>query len=206
MFSGIVETMAEVKEIQENGGNKTFFLKSSITPELSVDQSVAHNGVCLTVEKVDPGNMVYQVTAIEETLTKSMLGDVKIGDRINLERSVGVNSRFDGHFVQGHVDTTGVVEEIRILEGSREIFISYPAEHESLVVPQGSICLMGISLTLASTDPAKHMISVAIIPYTLEITNIGDWKKGDRVNIEFDVLGKYVQKILGNMFPGKSGD
>ncbi len=196
MFSGIIETVATVDEIHEESGNRTFLLSSSIAPELTVDQSVSHNGVCLTVERILPQESKYQVTAIAETLKKSMLGDVKPGDRINLERSVGVNARFDGHFVQGHVDTTGVVDEIRLLEGSREIFIAYQPEFELLVVPRGSISLNGISLTIATSEPENHRISVAIIPYTIEATNIGDWKKGTRVNIEFDILGKYVQKIL----------
>ncbi len=204
MFSGIVETMAKVSNITVSGGNKTFTLESTLTSELSIDQSVSHNGVCLTVESTNPEQKTYNVTAIEETLNKSMLGDLKIGDRVNLERSVGVSSRFDGHFVQGHVDTTGVVDEIRQLEGSREIFIKYDAEHEDMIVPKGSISLMGISLTIASTDPEKHRISVAIIPYTIEATNIGDWEVGDRINLEFDVLGKYVKKILGTMFPDKA--
>lgn len=199
MFSGIVESMASVDEIRENGGNKTFILSSKIASELSVDQSVSHNGVCLTVEKVFSDNNQYQVTAIEETLTKSMLGDLKLNDQINLERSVGTQSRFDGHFVQGHVDCTGILNEIKTHDGSYEFFIQYSPEYEDLIVPQGSICLMGISLTIASTNPQENIISVAIIPYTFEITNISDWKIGDRINIEFDVLGKYVKKILDRM-------
>jgi riboflavin synthase len=196
MFSGIIETVATVEEIQERSGNRTFLLSSSIADQFTIDQSVSHNGVCLTVEKILPEESKYQVTAIAETLKKSMLGDVKRGDRINLERSVGVNARFDGHFVQGHVDTTGTVHEIKLLEGSREIYIAFNPEFESLVVPQGSVSLNGISLTIASSDPKKHLISVAIIPYTIQATNIGDWKIGTRINIEFDVLGKYVQKML----------
>lgn len=204
MFSGIVEKTALVKKIESRGGNKTFFLQSDLAKELSVDQSVSHNGVCLTVEQVLPESDEYRVTAIEETLTKTMLGDLKEGDLVNLERSVGVNSRFDGHFVQGHVDATGVLTEIKKLDGSTEFFIQYDPEHEDLIVPQGSISLMGISLTIASSDPEQHRISVAIIPYTMEVTNIGNWKVGDRINIEFDVLGKYVKKILDRMNPAGS--
>lgn len=201
MFSGIVEDTGIVREIRENGGNRTFFVASRLAPELKVDQSLSHNGVCLTVEEVRPEENLYRVTAIEETLHKSMLGDVRVDSRINLERSVGVNNRFDGHFVQGHVDATGIVEEIRTLDGSREFTISYDPQYENLIVPQGSITLAGISLTIARTDPEKHRITVAIIPYTFENTNISDWKKGDRINLEFDVLGKYVLKILGKMIP-----
>lgn len=199
MFSGIIEDTGTVKEINANGGNKTFIVTSRLAPELKVDQSLSHNGVCLTVEAVHASDSTYQVTAIEETLTKSMLGDVVAGSRINLERSVGVNNRFDGHFVQGHVDSTGVVEEIKELDGSWEFTISYAPEFENLIVPQGSITLMGISLTIAHSDPVKNQISVAIIPYTYDNTNISNWKKGDRINLEFDVLGKYVAKILGKM-------
>ncbi len=199
MFSGIIETMGTVSRIDRNGGNKTFFIESRLTPELKVDQSVAHNGVCLTVEEVLKESGMYRVTAIDETLSKTMLGQVQEGDPVNLERSVGGDIRFDGHFVQGHVDCTGTVDDISQKDGSWEIWIRFPAADEPLVVDRGSVALNGISLTIARTDPENHRLMVAIIPYTYENTNISRWKKGDSVNIEYDILGKYVLKIVQKM-------
>ena len=188
--------MGVVDSILAERGNNIFVISSDMVPELKVDQSLAHNGVCLTVEKLLVAEKKYQVTAINETLEKTMLGDLKKGERINLERSLLSNGRVDGHFVQGHVDTCGTILEIKELEGSWEYFVKYPPEFESLVVNQGSIALNGISLTIARSLPAQHVISVCIIPYTSVHTNIGDWQVGNRINIEFDVLGKYVKKIL----------
>lgn len=196
MFTGIIESIGRVSEIRKEGTNRTFTVSSELTVELKVDQSLAHNGVCLTVERIDISQDSYQVTAIAETLQKTMLGAVKSGDRLNLERSLRVDALVDGHFVQGHVDTTGTVDEIIELEGSREYHISFPGEYESLIVPRGSICVNGISLTVAQSDLRNHRFSVCIIPYTHEHTNVADWRVGDAVNLEFDILGKYVQKIF----------
>lgn len=196
MFSGIIETIGEVQKIITTGGNQTFVISSELVTELRPDQSLAHNGVCLTVEKVSLEEKTYQVTAIQETLEKSMLGTLAVGDKINLERSLLANGRVDGHFVQGHVDSCGEIVEIERQEGSSEYYIEYPAKFEAWIVSKGSICINGISLTVAKSLPEKHVISVCIIPYTIEHTNISDWKTGDKVNLEFDVLGKYVQKII----------
>jgi riboflavin synthase len=199
MFSGIIETMGIVKKIDRNGSNKSFYIESKLTPELKVDQSISHNGVCLTVEELLIKESQYRVTAIEETLSKTMLGNIQVYDHINLERSVGGEIRFDGHFVQGHVDCTGVVERIVKMEGSYEFWISFPADDEPLVVDRGSVALNGISLTIAKTNPELHQLMVAIIPYTYENTNISRWKPGDKINLEYDILGKYVLKIVQKM-------
>ena len=196
MFTGIVESIGVVDQVEENSGNRVFTIRTSFLSELKSDQSLSHNGVCLTVEQINSENGNYQVTAIAETLEKTMLGNVKSGDRINLERSLAANARVDGHFVQGHVDTRGNVIDIITLDGSWEYFIEFSEDFEDLIVPKGSICVNGISLTVVKSDPQKHFFSVCIIPYTHQVTNIGDWKKGDPVNIEFDVLGKYVKKIM----------
>lgn len=196
MFTGIIESIGRVSEIKNEGSNRTFTVETDLASELKVDQSLAHNGTCLTVEEVDLSPGSYRVTAIAETLQKTMLGAVKTGDRLNLERSLRADSLVDGHFVQGHVDTTGTVTEILELEGSWEYGISFPAEYEPLIVPRGSICVNGISLTVARSDLHRHLFTVCIIPYTHEHTNIADWSTGDAVNLEFDILGKYVQKIF----------
>jgi len=195
VFAGIIETTATLEEIRTHGTNRTLILSSPISDELTADQSVAHNGVCLTVEENGSGGR-HRVTAIEETLQKTMLGELNVGERVNLERSLRANGRVDGHFVQGHVDTCGRVEEIVDRNGSRDYRISFPAQFERLIVPQGSICVNGISLTVASSDPEHHLLSVSIIPYTMELTNLGDLEAGARVNLEFDILGKYILKNL----------
>ena len=186
--------MASVESLEDQGANRVFRLKSSIADQFRVDESVCHNGVCLTVEEASGES--YRVTAIDETLQRSNLGDVRSGDLVNLERSMPVGGRLDGHFVQGHVDAKGTVERIEDRDGSWEVFLSYPAEFETLIVEKGSVCLNGISLTIASSAPAAHQLSVAIIPHTWNNTNIARWRVGGHVNIEFDVLGKYVQKIM----------
>lgn len=203
MFTGIIETMAKVQKIQQSGDNFTFVLESEIAPEFRPDESVSHNGVCLTVEQVEGQKHQYQVTAIPETLSKSMLGDLKEGSVVNLERAMPAGGRLDGHFVQGHVDSVGTIRDVRALDGSFEFDIQYAAEHEGLVVPMGSICIDGISLTIARTAPADHTVTVCIIPHTFQKTNVSSWQKGSRVNLEFDVLGKYVNKIMGLRDGGK---
>ncbi len=194
MFTGIIETVAAVDRVETNGSNRIFHFQAKIAPEFRVEESVAHNGVCLTVEAVEGER--YRVTAIAETLARSMLGDLKAGDRVNLERAMPVGGRLDGHFVQGHVDAVGEVTEIVDRDGSQEITVRYAPEYEELIVEKGSICLNGISLTVARNDAKQHTLTVAIIPYTREHTDIQGWRPGSRINLEFDVLGKYVQKIM----------
>jgi riboflavin synthase len=188
MFTGIIEGLGEVKEIVTIGSNKTFWVESSLAPELKVDQSLAHNGVCLTVE--DLRDTIYRVTAVAETLAKTTLEAWSIGSVINLERSLLPSSRLDGHFVQGHVDTTGTCEKIEHKNGSWEMRFSFPKNFAPLVIEKGSICLDGISLTVFGAK--KKSFSVAIIPYTFEHTNLKNLKAGDVVNLEFDLIGKYL--------------
>jgi riboflavin synthase len=201
MFTGIVEAVGIIESIRESGGNRTFIVSSAISDELHADQSLAHNGVCLTVEESGK-NGRHRVTAISETLSKTMLGSALPGQRLNLERSLRADARIDGHFVQGHVDACGIVERIVLLEGSREIQIQVPGEFETLIVAQGSICVNGISLTVARTDEYNHIFTVCIIPYTMEVTNLADLREKDRVNLEFDILGKYIQKLAGHVRQG----
>lgn len=196
MFTGIIEAQARVISIDNSNNNQIYVLESAIAPEFRIDESVAHNGVCLTVEQVKTDLKQYQVTAIEETLRKTNLAEVGVGEHINLERALPAHGRLDGHFVQGHVDCTATVVKIKQLSGSYEYTIHYPATNEALVIGRGSICMNGISLTIANNDPQNHTLSVCIIPHTLQRTNIKELTEGRQVNLEFDVLGKYVQKFL----------
>ncbi|MFZ1525512.1 MAG: riboflavin synthase [Saprospiraceae bacterium] len=192
MFSGIVEATGVIRAIQKEGSNVHLTIQSSLSGESYIDQSIAHNGVCLTVVKKTSDTHI--VTAIEETLNKSNLNDLKINSLINLERSVQATSRMDGHFVQGHVDTTVVCRDVMEADGSWYYTFELPKEYNKLVVPKGSICINGISLTIA--DLSAHTFSVAIIPYTFENTNFKTLQKGNMVNIEFDILGKYIVNYL----------
>ena len=192
MFTGIIESTGTIREIREIGTNRQFIIESSLSPELKVDQSLSHNGVCLTVENID--NQQYQVTAIEETLLKTSLGKWKAGQRVNLERCLQWNGRLDGHIVQGHVDSTGTCLASRQLDGSWEFTIGFPEQFASLVIEKGSISLNGISLTIFNVK--KNQFTVAIIPYTFHHTNISELKEGDLVNLEFDMVGKYVNRHL----------
>lgn len=192
MFTGIIESKAILKEVTTNGSNKTFWMSSPIANELKVDQSVAHNGVCLTVEEVNADG--YCVTAIDETLQKTNLNTLQIGDEVNLERCLKADGRFDGHIVQGHVDQTALLKEIKNEDGSFLLTFTYDASSGNITVPKGSICINGISLTVV--DSQDGLISVAIIPYTWEHTNLNKLTVGSVVNLEFDILGKYMQKIL----------
>lgn len=192
MFTGIIESTGTIREIRKIGTNRQFIIESSLSPELKVDQSLSHNGVCLTVENID--NQQYQVTAIEETLLKTNLGNWKTGQQVNLERCLQWNGRLDGHIVQGHVDTTGTCLASRELAGSWEFTIGFPEQFASLVIEKGSISLNGISLTIFNVK--KDQFTVAIIPYTFHHTNISELKKGDLVNLEFDMIGKYVNRHL----------
>lgn len=194
MFTGIIETIGKVKNIEKEEQNLHLFIESSISKQLKIDQSVSHNGVCLTVVNVE--NDIHQVTAIHETLLKSNLGNLEIGDLINLERCTVVGGRLDGHIVQGHVDQTAICLSIEDQKGSW----IYTFEHknstqENITVEKGSITVNGISLTVLNS--MDNQFSVAIIPYTIENTNLQNVKPGDNVNLEFDIVGKYVSKIMG---------
>ncbi len=190
MFTGIIESLGQVKSIEKEGTNLHFTIQSELAPELKIDQSVAHNGVCLTVVALSDGN--YTVTAVEETLKKSNLGQLKEGELINLERSMKSDGRLDGHLVQGHVDTMGECTDIQVLDGSWYFKFRYPKERQHLLVDKGSICVNGVSLTVV--DPTEDHFSVAIIPYTFEHTNFKQLKIGDPINLEFDIIGKYLAR------------
>ena len=192
MFTGIVETQGVIKKIIEKGSNKTFWIKSPISSKLKPDQSVAHDGACLTVEEVKASR--YRVTAIAETLSKTTLGDWQEGSAINLERCLKINDRLDGHFVQGHVDATGTCLDKKEKDGSWEFSFQFPVEFNSLIIEKGSIAINGISLTIFNVN--GNTFNVAIIPYTFEHTNMSLLKPGQKVNIEFDMLGKYINRKL----------
>lgn len=196
MFSGIVEEAALVVAVEPHGGNVDLKVKCSFTDELKIDQSVAHNGVCLTVVALD--GETYTVTAIQETLDRSNLGLLKPGDRVNLERSMLMNGRLDGHIVQGHVDCTATCVDIEEVDGSRYFKFRYAVDHSLIAkgyvtVEKGSVTVNGVSLTVC--DSERDSFRVAIIPYTFEHTNFGDIKVGNKVNIEFDIIGKYISRI-----------
>lgn len=188
MFTGIIESLGQVKSIQQEGSNIDFWITSAITPELKIDQSVAHNGVCLTVVEIKGDT--YRVTAVAETLAKTNLGDLRGGDAVNIERALRVGDRLDGHFVQGHVDATGVCEAVQELEGSWLYKFSFPTEHAALMIEKGSVCINGVSLT--AFDVGNNTFTVTIIPYTHEHTTFQYLQEGSIVNLEFDVLGKYL--------------
>lgn len=190
MFTGIIETLAKVENIKEDQGNIHFTLSSPFTNELKIDQSVAHDGVCLTVVEIE--NQNYTVTAIAETLNKTNLRNWKKGSIVNVERCMKLGERLDGHIVQGHVDTTAVCKSVTTVDGSWEFEFNY--ETNDVTVPKGSITINGVSLTVVkSTDKS---FSVCIIPYTYEHTNFNTFKEGTVVNLEFDVIGKYVARLL----------
>lgn len=188
MFTGIIEVLGHVETVAEKGTNRSFWIQSPVTQELKIDQSVAHNGVCLTVEAIEDSR--YQVTAVAETLQKTTLGNWKQGTAVNLERSLLPSSRLDGHFVQGHVDTVGICQSITDKNGSWELIFSFPERFAALVIEKGSICINGISLT--AFNVTNSTLTVAIIPYTWEHTNLQYLKEGDQVNLEFDMVGKYI--------------
>jgi riboflavin synthase len=192
MFTGIIEAFGIIHSIERQGTNATFRISSPISNELKVDQSVSHNGVCLTVEDVTEG--VHRVTAVEETLKKTNLLAWEEGTLVNLERCMMMNGRIDGHIVQGHVDTTARCTEKKDADGSWEFRFQFPRQFATLVIEKGSISLNGISLTVFNVDDSSF--SVAIIPYTYSHTNIQQVKEGSTVNIEFDMIGKYVNRML----------
>lgn len=195
MFTGIIETLGTVQAMHEEGSNITFSIRSAFAHELKVDQSIAHNGVCLTVTEVNPANHTHKVTAIAETLQKTNLGALYVGDKVNLERCLKIGDRMDGHWVQGHVDQTGICIDKKDLNGSWLFTFEYdPGHHQNITVEKGSICINGVSLTVVQANP--NIFSVAIIPYTYEHTNFHNIKIGTVVNLEFDILGKYIAALL----------
>jgi riboflavin synthase len=192
MFTGIIETLGGISAITREGSNVHFTIESSISNELKIDQSVAHNGVCLTVVGIENGS--HTVTAIEETLQKTSLGNWGLNTKVNLERCMQMNGRLDGHIVQGHVDQTAVCIKRAELDGSWEYRFKYDPNQGNVTVEKGSICVNGISLTVVGS--ADDEFSVFIIPYTYEHTNLQEVEVGDLVNLEFDIIGKYVAKLF----------
>jgi riboflavin synthase len=191
MFTGIIEAQGKVIAIHKEGENKSFIIQSPISSQLKIDQSLSHNGVCLTVTELKDD--LHTVTAIKETLHRSNLGKIKEGDSINLERAMLINSRLDGHLVQGHVDSTGICIDKKEEGGSWLFYFSYEAGEDKLLVQKGSICINGVSLTVI--NPTDSEFAVAIIAYTLENTNFKNLQAGDFVNLEFDIIGKYISRI-----------
>ncbi len=192
MFTGIIETLGKVTDLRHDQGNLHITVQSGIVNELKIDQSVAHNGVCLTV--VGLTDDTHTVTAIEETLNKTSIGHLKVGEPVNLERCMQMNARLDGHIVQGHVDQTATCTKFIELDGSWEYTFEYDSSAGNVTVEKGSICVNGISLTVVNSGP--NYFSVAIIPYTYEHTNLHNVSEGSVVNLEFDIIGKYVARLM----------
>ena len=192
MFTGIIETTGKINSIEANGSNLSFWILSSISQQLKVNQSISHDGVCLTIEKIS-GNKHF-VTAIEETLSKTTLGNWKEGHQINLEQCMQVNGRLDGHLVQGHVDAVATCIDVLEKKGSWEYRFQIPAEFTHLIIEKGSVCINGISLT--AFDIKLNSFRVAVIPYTYKHTNMNALNAAQKVNIEFDMLGKYINRKL----------
>jgi riboflavin synthase len=192
MFTGIIEKTGIIKEIINLGTNKSFWVKSDLAAELKIDQSLSHNGVCLTVEEIKDG--LHRVTAIEETILKTNAGAWKAADVLNLERCMQLNGRLDGHIVQGHVDCTATCNGVIEKAGSWEYHFTFPEKFAAFIIEKGSVTLNGISLTCFNVTNTSF--TVAIIPYTFEHTNMSNLKKSDMVNIEWDVVGKYVSRIM----------
>ena len=191
MFTGIIETTGTITHIETTGSNNTYFISSPLSNEFSVDQSVSHNGVCLTIEEINKDT--HRVTAIDETLKKTNLGHWAVGDEINIERCMQMNGRLDGHIVQGHVDCTATCLERKDLEGSWEYRFEIPDTFAHLVIEKGSIAINGTSLTIFNVT--RQQFNIAVIPYTFEHTNIKQVKAGTIVNIEFDMIGKYLARF-----------
>ena len=192
MFTGIIETLGRIENLEKEGGNLHITVSSDITNELKIDQSVSHNGVCLTVVSLDETN--YTVTAIEETLNKTALGNLSVGETVNLERAMKLGTRLDGHIVQGHVDQTATCSNIEEKDGSWFFTFVYDSSLNNVTIEKGSITVDGVSLTVV--DSKKDAFSVAIIPYTYEHTRFNSYKEGITVNLEFDVIGKYVARLM----------
>ena len=206
MFTGIVEATGKVISVEKQKANLKLGIETAIAKDLKIGQSIAHNGICLTTEKISPSKKNYFVVAVKETLSKTNLGLLKKGSIVNLERSLKVSDRLDGHFVQGHVDTTATCKEIKKQNGSwlfKFQISNFKSQLENLIIEKGSVCINGVSLTVVAVQPQTPNLklqtldfSVAIIPHTFSHTNFSSVKKGDAVNIEFDILGKYIQKII----------
>ncbi|MFZ4861956.1 riboflavin synthase [Sphingobacterium sp. Mn56C] len=196
MFTGIIETLGTVVKIEKEQTNIHYYIKSEISNTLKIDQSVSHNGVCLTVVDFEDSNTIHKVTAIEETLQKSNIGHLAVGDYVNIERCMVANGRFDGHVVQGHVDQIATCISKEDLNGSWLFTFQYDASTNNVTVEKGSIAVNGISLTVVNAQ--KDRFSVAIIPYTIAHTNLQQVTVGSTVNLEFDIIGKYVARLLGN--------
>ena len=194
MFTGIIEDLGILKKIEKEEGNINLYFKSKLTQELKIDQSLSHNGVCLTVVSVD--NDIYKVTAIKETLDKSNLGELKVNSIVNLERAMKSNARLDGHYVQGHVDQIAKCLNVKETDGSWYYEFEYDNTSNNITIEKGSIAVNGVSLTVV--DSKLNGFSVAIIPYTYNNTNFKKIQRGDTVNIEFDMIGKYISKLMGN--------
>ena len=192
MFTGIIESMGEIISLTSEGSNVHIEVKSTITHELKIDQSLAHNGVCLTVVEVNGDN--YIVTAIKETLDKSNIGDLKVGNLVNLERSMKLQERLDGHIVQGHVDQTAICTNIVKEKGSAYYTFQYEDTYNNVTIEKGSVTINGVSLTVVNSK--ENEFSVAIIPYTVAHTNFKEFKTGTKVNLEFDVVGKYIKRLM----------
>jgi riboflavin synthase len=192
MFTGIIETLAKVEKIEKEGTNVHFTFSSSITPELKMDQSVAHNGVCLTVVSIHGDQ--YVITAIDETLKRTNLSSLMINELVNIERCMPANGRFDGHIVQGHIDTTATCKSIKDINGSWEFIFEHEKSSKNITVEKGSITINGVSLTVVNSTDTNF--SVHIIPYTFEHTNFKTLKVGDKINLEFDIVGKYIAKLM----------
>jgi riboflavin synthase len=193
MFTGIIESLGTVKEIRQDQDNLHLTISSKLTPELKIDQSVAHNGICLTVVALEADS--YTVTAIRETVDKTNIGDWKTGNSVNLERAMKLGDRLDGHIVQGHVDQTGICKSVENANGSWYYTFEYDESLNNITIEKGSITVNGVSLTVVNSK--KNEFSVAIIPYTYEHTNFNSFQVGTKVNLEFDVIGKYVARLNG---------
>ena len=194
MFTGIIEDLGILKKIEKEKGNINLYFKSKLTQELKIDQSLSHNGVCLTVVSID--NDIYKVTAVKETLDKSNLGELKVNSIVNIERAMKSNARLDGHYVQGHVDQTAKCLNVKEADGSWYYEFEYDNTSNNITIEKGSIAVNGVSLTVV--DSKLNGFSVAVIPYTYNNTNFKKIQTGDAVNIEFDMIGKYISKLLSN--------
>lgn len=194
MFTGIIEDLGILKKIEKEKGNINLYFKSKLTQELKIDQSLSHNGVCLTVVSID--NDIYKVTAVKETLVKSNLGELKVNSIVNLERAMKSNARLDGHYVQGHVDQIAKCLNVKETDGSWYYEFEYDNTSNNITIEKGSIAVNGVSLTVVNSK--LDGFSVAVIPYTYNNTNFKKIQKGDNVNIEFDMIGKYITKLIRN--------
>ncbi len=204
MFTGIVETTGKVVKIEKERGNIHFTIETPIASELKIDQSVSHDGVCLTTVHVDKDKKQYTLTAIQETLDKTNMRTWEVGYEVNLERCMRADDRLDGHIVQGHVDQTAICTKVEELDGSWKFYFEYDPGPKNITVEKGSISVNGVSLTVVDSEP--NMFSVAIIPYTYDVTNFRHFRPGSVVNLEFDVIGKYVARLLELHFKAQQGE